>query len=319
MKNGHDRRRGFLDHPLFSIPRALLASLAALGLVFYLLRIFRSYRQAQGSGLPSPLFAYAGMAAMLQLLGVLITQRVYTYYLSPLLPLFAILSAWLFVKGPCRHFGTAARLRGEKKPVGRHLLGAGITLLLLAVGLIGGEKLESRMGYYQAGLRHAASLTPGRTAGHCPISSTGWSKRWSTFPSGASAMCTAPSRVISGMRWLPRTRRPCWPALMKKSEIPGERFSATPPPYLTFALESGAAQSHWSRPIPTPRFSNRGIIPMSDMLKRLEEEPPVFLILAGRRGIAGHPQFRDYVKQHYRQSGQVSLQKGKRLQLWERR
>ncbi len=294
---------------------ALLASLAALGLGFYLLRVFRGYRQEQRLVLPSSLFAYAAMAAVLQLVGVLITQRVYTYYLSPLLPLFAILSAWLFVKGYAV-VSDAVKMRGESKPIKRHLFGVGISLLLLAVGLIGGEKLESRMGYYQReyGTLHRYDWQDSRA-----------------LPDVVNRMVKAlvyvPERRIGDV-YNPFTRylwhevvtenpAPLLPALMKKAEIPGTLFGdASTVPY--FALESGRAIALEQADTNAQIFKS-GIIPMSDMLERLEQEPPAFLILARRRGIASHPQFRDYVKQHYRQSGQVSLQKGKRLQLWERR
>ena len=236
-------------------------------------------------------------SAAMQVLAILTAKRVFTYYLIPLVPLFAVVGAYglAWFAAQARRFGQSWKAERAFGALPGLLLGA--LFLFLAV-CVWGESLETRLDYYK--------------------NDFGEVSRYRFEPSpllpdflneGIRATVFSPERRIGD--YYPSVTRYLWheiatdspakllPDLLSRAAVPGKIFGDSSNCGY-FALLSGRQVSLEMADTNSQIFRS-GLMDMADLLKRLErEDPPAFIVANPRRGIGSNPEFMDYLKEKIR-------------------
>lgn len=254
--------------------------------------------------------------AAMQVLAILTAKRVFTYYLIPLVPLFAVIGVYGLY-----WFVTQARLFvkawKDDAPFGG-LLGllAGVLLIFVAT-CAWGESLETRLDYYKKDFgevsRYAFEPSPLLPA----------------FVNEAiRATIFSPERRIGD--YYPSVTRYLWheiatdtpekllPALLQYKDVPGKIFGDSSNTGY-FALLSGRKVSLEMADTNSQIFRS-GLMDMTDLIKRLErDDPPVFVVANPKRGIGSNSEFVAYLNAKFELVKTAFLGSKTKLQLYKRK
>lgn len=296
-----------------------LATLGLLGSCVWIGSVFRNLKAEPLASLhskaPSP-YLLASFGALAQVAGVFYVDRVFTYYMAPMLPLFALLAGF-FLQVSHTYLSQTWALRRDSRQAGIRLACIFAVLIVIAICFSLGERLERRMGYYQK--QHDTSIN------------YTWQKSEvlpEVLDSAVRGLFFTETRRIGDVdpgltRYLWHESRtenpsPLLDEIMRFKNRPGSLFGdASTAPY--FALQTGRNIALEQADTNMQLFKSRRII-MKEMLSQLEEDPPVFMILSPTRGIAWHPEFKRHVENYYRLVADVKTARSKkRLHLYQRR
>ncbi len=290
----------------------VLAAPALLGVLFW---SWRRWRKSACLTENQAVFGVLGVAAVFQLLGVLVVQRVFTYYLAPLVPLLAGLTAFALAEGlgfVCAWW----EARKASQPQRKILIVLLISLTVLAGLMVGGEQLERSLGYYQRQLNQISTYT------------------WKDSPVLPRSLNRAVKALVfdekrrvgdfhGGLKrylWHElATENPAGllPEFEARADTPGTLFGdASTTPFFalmtgrTIALELADTNAQWFK---------SGVLDVGRVLDDLKPAPPAFLILDTHRGIGTHPAMRGFARDYYRRVAVVRPSKKGQLLLYERR
>jgi len=289
-----------------------LATFAFLSLLIYLKQL---YGQIQTEGLkakPNLLYTLVFAATFAQIAGVFSVNRVFTYYLIPLAPLFVIASG-LFFKTASQYLQTVKQSNEKLQSKTFKIMGV---CLLITICFISGEHLESEMGYYQRQYGEVSTYQwkdsaclPGFVNSSLKAILFNETRRVGDLDCGLKRYFWHESVTENPQALLK--------FVMEYQNVEGTIFGdASTAPY--FALMTGRKITLEQADTNAQLFKS-GRIDMKKMLAKLNVDPPALLILNPKRGIASHPWFKNWVQNSYRMVHEVKTVKNKRLQLHLRR
>ncbi len=257
------------------------------------------------------LYSFAIIAA--QFLAVYAISRVYTYYLQPMLPFFAILSVYFLY-----FYGKLIRdafkdMRKKKKRLSK-LAASGVVLLLLAGAFAYGENLESRIGYYSKEYGKTFDY-PWRDSKHLPQVANAL----------VQGVFHTPERTIG--RWYCSITHYLWhemrtedptPMLEKfierSKDKPGRIFGDNSSvPYIAMASGRLISQEQDTNSM----IFRSNLVPISGLIEKLSDDPPAWIIINPKRGIWGIKPFREWVGRYYKAVAEAKTGKKDKLILLE--
>lgn len=242
-------------------------------------------------------FAFiTGAAALAQSAGVLSVDRVFTYYLAPLLPLFTLLAGWFFQQ-------VVEILRGiredmtRSEPVGGRFLALTVLALIGVAGLVAGEGLEKQMGYYQReyGKRFQydwqdSPALPGFLNTLVRVTLFKSERRIGDLELGITRYLWHEMRTEDPSVLLPH--------FAPYAAIPGTLFGDASTTGF-YALMTGRRIALEMADTNAQLFKS-GLIDMDRLIARFAADPPLFLVMNPARGVGGHPALKRHAAEHYR-------------------
>ncbi|MGI6525096.1 MAG: hypothetical protein ACOX2O_07400 [Bdellovibrionota bacterium] len=229
------------------------------------------------------------LIAIIQFCAVILNSRVYSYYFAPILPLAVILVAYTFDKG-------IFCLKGVMKGNGDSFRNLILGLAFVGIAVVAGERSERELSYYAKEKNREVYYTfkpsqflpnfinkivektvfkQKRRIGEFDLGLTRY--LWHEFVS------PDPSVIL--------------PDLLAHKDLAGTIFGdASSVPYL--ALASGR---HIALEMPdtNAQLLKSGIVKIEDLLLKLQEDLPSFIVINPQKGIPSHNLFKKFTLENY--------------------
>ena len=270
----------------------VILSFAGLGLII-LLRDVMLYKFIYKGFVPAGELFIAAFAIIVQFCAVGINSRVYTYYMAPTIPFGALLLALALERGRLAIFSLFEKETCSRRNLSSVVAGLFFSILILATCFMQGEEIKKSMAGYR--MRQRVNYT--YRFDESPFLNKTFNslvkKYFFVEVRNGSKIYTGPTTYL-WHEFGSASPEGLVPEILKYKDYDGTIFGdASIAPYL--ALVSGR---HIALEMPDTngQLLNSGIVKMDDLLARLKENMPRFMVTTPGVGISGHPDFINFFR-----------------------